>query len=423
MRTCFFILLFFSGKLLFAQTFTVVADSLRLPLGLEVDGQGRLWVVESGYGFDDGAVSIIQPDGSLLPIVVNLPAFFDTTNQESVGPWHTLQLPNNQFAVTVGTIGQVLTFDLAGFTPGVSAPLTAASSTSALDIYGYAMSQGFLESDPYSLARDAAGNLYVADAAANAIIKATPAGQLSVFATFPPIPNPLPLGPPAVDAVPTRILAKPGGGFYVCQLTGFPFPAGSSSVFSVDANGALSPYATGLDLLTDLALDANTGDLYALQIGEFDLSIFNFAPNSAKVHRLHPDGTHEVVAENFDFSPGMTLDGQGNLYVTELVSGRVLKMEGVASGVKTAVGEVGEFSLSPNPATNFARIDFSLNDATPVQIRVLDAGGRTVFTQNFGLLEAGAHQAVWQATNQPAGLYWVDIQTKTGTKTQKLILQ
>ncbi len=423
MKTFLSLLLLALGSMTQAQTFTVVADSLRLPNGLEVDAQGRLWVVESGYGFDDGAVSIVQPDGSLLPVLAGLPSFFDTMTQENVGPWHTLLLPNNKVAVSMAAIGQVMTFDLNGFTPGVTPPMTAASSTSSLDVYGYAMGQGFLESDPYTMATDANGDLFIADAAANAVFKANSAGQLSVFATFPPFPNPFPFGPPMIDAVPTRIVDKPGGGFYVCQLTGFPFPDSAASVFSVDANGGITPYATGLTLLTDMKLDAGTGDLYVLQIGKFDLSIFNFAPNSAKVYRLHPGGSREVVAENFDVAPGMTLDGHGNLYVTELASGRILRMDGVATATQQPASDLSGFSLSPNPASDRVQIDFSLTEKTPVAVRILDASGRLVFSQNLGALEPGAHQTSWLAGTQHAGLYWVDIQTNAGTKTRKLVVR
>ncbi|MBC7775296.1 MAG: ScyD/ScyE family protein, partial [Phycisphaerae bacterium] len=270
---------------------------------------------------------------------------------------------------------------------------------------------------------DANGNWYIADAGFNGILKVDASGQRSVFCKFDPISNPTPVGPPFYDAVPTRIIAKPGGGFYVCNLTGFPFLEGSASIFEVSANGVVSTHASGFTMLTDLSLNANTGDLYALQIGTFDLSIFNFAPNSAKVWRLRPNGSREVLAENFDLSPGMAIDAQGNLYVAELGLGRVLRFDGAASATHEFESDLVDFDLSPNPAADFFRIEFSLNNASPVQVQVLDATGKIVFSQNLGVLEQGKHEVIWQRQNQPAGIYWVDIQTKSGVKTQKLILK
>ncbi|MDO8366096.1 MAG: ScyD/ScyE family protein [Saprospiraceae bacterium] len=426
MRTFFFLHFILVGNLVSAQTYTVVADSLRLPNGLEIDAQSRLWVVESGYGFDDGAVSILQPDGALLPVVVGLPAFFDTTSQESVGPWHTTALPNNRLGVFSPIDGGVLIFDLTGFVPGQSQPLTVADAVGSVIIADFVYQNqppDMPDSNPYTGVVDANGNWYIADAGFNGIVKVDAAGQRSVLCKFGPIANPTPVGPPYYDAVPTRIIAKPGGGFYVSNLTGFPFLEGSASIFEVSPNGIVTTHATGFTMLTDLTLNANTGDLYALQIGTFDLSIFNFDPNSAKVWRLRPDGSREVIADNFDLSPGMALDGKGNLYVTELGLGRVLRFDGAVSATKEHLSDLTEFSLSPNPAVDFSRIDFFLKNASPVHVQVLDATGKLVFSQNFGALEPGKHELIWRRQNHPAGLYWVDIHTKTGVKTQKLILK
>ncbi len=426
MRTFFFLLLILVGNLVSAQTYTVVADSLRLPNGLEFDAQGRLWVVESGYGFDDGAVSMLKPDGTLFPVVVGLPAFFDTTSQENVGPWHTIALPNNKLGVFSPINGGVLIFDLTGFVPGQSQPFTVADAVDSVIIADFVYQNQpptMPDSNPYTGVVDANGNWYIADAGFNGIVRVDASGQRSVFCKFDPIANPTPVGPPFYDAVPTRIIAKPGGGFYVCNLTGFPFLEGSASIFEVSPNGVVSTHATGFTMLTDLLQSPTSSDLYALQIGTFDLNIFNFAPNSSKVWRLHSDGSREVVAENFDLSPGMAIDGQGNLYVAELGLGRVLRFDGAVSSTHVQASDLAEFSLSPNPAVDFVRVDFSLKNPSPVQVQVLNATGNLVFSQNFGELEQGKHQAVWQCQNHPVGLYWVDIHTKTGVKTQKLILK
>lgn len=408
-----------------SQTYSVVADSLRLPVGVEVDAQGRVWVTESGYGFNDGAVSLVQPDGSVWPVIVGLPSFFDTTTQEGIGPWHTLTLPNNQLAVTVGATGQVVFFDLTGFTPGVSAPLTLANSTWALEIGVFVLGQGIPETDPYSVAADAAGNLYVADAAANAIIKAKPSGQLSVFATFPGYTNPLPFGPPVVDAVPTRIISKPGGGFYVCQLTGFPFLDGMSNIYDVDSNGVVSIYASGLTQLTDLQLDAYTGDLYALQIGQFVLDPLlppGYAPNSSLVTRIKTNGDRSVVAQNFELSAGMALDGQGNLYTSELGSGRLLKWDNVTTATREHNHPDIALSIAPNPTAGDTRISFFLPSASSVQMRVLDVAGKAVFLQDLGRLDSGAQQMEWQAEKRNPGMYWVEIQTELGRSVQPVVV-
>lgn len=427
MKSLFSLFFALLGGIAAAQTYTVVADSLRLPNGLEFDAQGRLWVTESGYGFDDGAVSVIGAGGAVQPVVVGLPAIFDTTTMENVGPWHTQVLSGNRLGVLSPLHGGLLIFDLNGFVPGQTPPMTAASATSSVLIADFVYQNqppGMPDSNPYTAVADAAGNYYIADAGFNGIVRVDGAtGQRSVFCQFPPIPNPTPVGPPFIDVVPTRILARPGGGFYVCNLSGFPFLDGMASVYEVSAEGVVTPMATGFSLLTDLAPDTDSDDLYALQFGVFDLSIFNFAPNSAKVWRIHPDGTRELAAEGFGVAPGMALDGQGNVYVSELGSGRVLRFDGAASGTDDSAGEVSGFTLSPNPATDFVRVDFTLKTASPVNFRVLDVAGRVVFAENRGQLESGAHTFYWPCTAQPGGIYWVDIETRNGIRTQKLVLK
>lgn len=404
-----------------AQTYTVVADSLRLPTGLEMDGQGRLWIVESGYGFDDGAVSVLAPGAKPAPVIVGLASLFDTTTQETVGPWHTLALPGNRLAVVSGVAGGVYLFDLDGFIPGVTLPKSPLDSAGFFDIRGFVFQQGFKESDPYTATRDAAGDLYVADAAANAVVRVQPSGQMTVFDTFPPAPNPLPFGPPVIDAVPTRILAKPGGGFYLCTLTGFPFLDSAATIFSLAPNGAITPYAGGFTALTDLALDAATGDLYAIQLGKFDFSTFNFAPNTAKITRIRPNGDRTVVADNFDLGTAVALDGQGNLYAAELASGRVLKWAGVATATREQSSGLTAVALAPNPSTGPARLSFSLETTGPVRIQVLDAGGRVRSSQNLGVLDRGPHELELPVTLLPAGLYWVQIETLSGKNCQALL--
>ena len=152
-----------------------------------------------------------------------------------------------------------------------------------------------------------------------------------IITTLPSIRNPIPVGPPVIDQVPTRIIARPNGGFYIATLTGFPFNSGAATIYRMTEAGVVTPYKTGLTMLTDLAVDESTGDLYALQFARFSLQIFNTLPNSSTITRIKPNGTTEVVAEGFGPSSGMALDKDGNIFVTEIFSGRVLKFSGLVT--------------------------------------------------------------------------------------------
>lgn len=426
MKTVLFTLSLFVSGIVSAQTFTVVADSLRTPFGLHFTNHAELLLTECGTGADDGTVSKVNPDGSLTPIITGMASIFDTVEFETIGPWRSANKSGDHDHVYVVSpiTGGVLQFKLSG---NPILPLTPADATAQYPIadFVYLNEPDTLpDSDPFSMAWDAAGNLYVCDAAFNGIVKVdATTGERSVFAWFPPTPNPLPFGPPFSDAVPTKIIAKPGGGFYVCQLTGFPFLDGTANVFEVSATGVISTYATGLSLLTDLYLDEPSGDLYALQIAQFVLDPFpSFAPNSAKITRIKPNGTKEIVAENFGPAVSLTFDNKGAMWVTEPFAGRLLKMDGVISATRSPENGV-DFSMSPNPSAGPVQLSFSLKTGSKVGIQVFDEAGRAVFQQNLGRLEAGFHQTVFSKNGLAAGLFFVEISTENGSATQKLMLK
>ncbi len=314
--------------------FTPITNNLVSPGGVRVDAAGNYWVAESGTGLSyDGRVSVVKPNGDKTPVVVGLPSLLDTTTHEVTGPWQTYALPNNQLAVVVGggpgrLFGRIYIFDMTGFSPFTSGVKRMSDTLRTIDVSGFEYGKGLPDSDPFRLAIDSAGVWYVTDAGSNNIVKITPDGTKTIFASFPPVKNPTPIGPPVVDAVPTGIVARPGGGFYVSTLTGFPFNKGAATVYTVDANGAVAPYLTGFTMLSDMALDKNTGSLYLLQYGSFAFAPFpGFVPGSGVVYRVNTTTKAvDTVGRNFGPGPGLALDAQGGVVVTSLVTGQLLKL-------------------------------------------------------------------------------------------------
>lgn len=404
----------------FAQQLNIIADSLRSPLGIEVDASGNIWVTETGYGMNDGTVSMRTPGGVLVPVITGLPSFFDTASFEVVGPWRSLFLPNNKLGVLSPLTGGISIYDLNGFMPGVSTPIPAANTVGQIPVSDFVFEQqpaDMRDSNPYSAALDAEGNWYVADAAFNAIVRVDKTtGQRSVFARFDKIPNPTPVGPPFIDPVPTRIIARPGGGFYVCTLTGFPFLEGSAGIFALSATGAISVYATGLNTLTDLAVDRNTGDLYALQIGKFTfVPQPGFEPNSAVVTRIKPGGAvKEVVLESFGPAAGLALDGKGNLYISDLFTGRLYRRDNIATGVYEHVYQHTPMVIAPNPAREAAVLQLQVLRGGDGALRVYDMAGQLLVNQELGYIPAGTQQIDCSFADLPKGIYAVVLRVGAG---------
>ena len=107
-------------------------------------------------------------------------------------------------------------------------------------------------SNPFGVAAN--GNLlYVSDASLNLVrVVGADSGSYTTLTTFAPYTNPLPFGPPKIDAVPdsARLL---GDRLLVPTLTGFPFPAGVAQVKQVNlVTGEQTPLITGLTTAIDL---------------------------------------------------------------------------------------------------------------------------------------------------------------------------
>lgn len=76
----------------------------------------------------------------------------------------------------------------------------------------------------------------------------------------------------------------------------------------------------------------------------------------------------------------------------------------------------------PNPFNPSTTIGFALKEAGQVELVVFNALGQKVETLISGYMEAGSYTKMWQATNQPAGVYYYRITTKGFVETKKMIL-
>lgn len=403
---------------------TIVAQGFFNGLvGVEVDTNGSIWVTEYGTGNDDGQVTIINPDGTHTIFMTGLPSGFNNTG-ELAGPYRTYQLENDKVLVVVGEgshplAASLLIVDKNDFTSGT--PLTLANVDSVINIGDFSLAQGFMNTNPYNLDWDANGNMYIADAGANSIIRRDyVTGDLSIVKTLDGFPNPLPFGPPFVDPVPTKVLAKPDGTFYVCNLTGFPFLEGAASVFNLDAAGNLSVYQSGFTCLTDMAFDPKDGNLCVMQFGVFGPvdTTLNFIPGTAMVIKLLPGGDRDTIAAGIiGLAPSFTFDAAGDLYVTDLF-GFVYKYDFV-SGAEEAKPLAINVQAFPNPFTDQVKIGYGLERPATVRCDVYDLQGKRVYSTGAVQQGAGAQSVTWDGQGCRSGLYiyrlLVDGQLTSGT--------
>ncbi len=383
--------------------------------GITLDGDGNLWVAEAGSGNNDSKVSVVTPDKVTHPVVINLPSYFDTLTGDAPGAWRAYRLGNQLHVVVGGHLrpgaGSLYTFDLTSWLPGDPA-LTLANAIGGTDVQAFALTEGFVESDIYRAAWDDAGNAYIADAAANAIIKRNAStGALSVLHEFPPFLNVYTPFPPFIDYVPTGIIRNPAGGFFVCNLTGFPFLPGLSTVEKMDENGNVSTFADSLTLSVEMDVDA-AGNLYVLQLGAFDTT-FTPVPFAGKITKITPSGEKSVFAEAFSpgFLTGMALDGNGGVFVADLFTGQVLHLTFPSAAHEPADLNLLEINAFPNPTRSFSQVKFSLEEPLKASASLFSASGEMVWRKELGQLPAGENSLEVSLENLPADVYFISIVT------------
>lgn len=76
----------------------------------------------------------------------------------------------------------------------------------------------------------------------------------------------------------------------------------------------------------------------------------------------------------------------------------------------------------PNPFNPTTVIPFTLTSASPVSLVIYDALGREVTRLIDGVVSAGRHEAQWNASNMPSGVYFYRFQSASTAQTGKLIL-
>jgi hypothetical protein len=391
----FFIALIISHFAYSQLNMEVVGSELRGPIGIERDSDGNLWIAESGSGQNDGAVSVIWADGTQQRIIDALPSLFDTATSETLGP-SRVQLFNDQYfgVLILGGIPElgssILVYPRDSIVLG-GAPLGVEDAANIIHLEERVLQLGFEESNGYSFVHDGK-DLYIADAAANAIIHRDGlTGVIQPFATFPPSVNPLPFGPPFIDAVPTRIIHNPDGGFYVSQLTGFPFIDGASKIFSVDTTGQVGVVDSGLTLVTDLATAADGDGLIALQFASFRLdSTPPFVIGSGQIIQIHEDGTKDTLASGFGPSPGLVVAGTNEFYVTNLFFGTVVKLSQTSTSAHDVQNnQTSGLHIAPNPANAQFTVQWYQPAGGEVTLKVAGMDGKIITNRKLGYFAEG----------------------------------
>lgn len=323
---------------------TRVMTGLDSPRGLAIGPEGALYVVEAGRGGagpcavlmnqimcfgTTGAVTRLWR-GRVERIVTGLPSYIapngNVTGPHDIsfayrgGAFLTIGLANGSgdpnaarsaFGPAASRFGKLLWISAIGTTREVA---DLAAHELAANPAG-----GPTDSNPFGLLADGRATI-VADAGANALLRAENDGTVSTVAVFPPVPS------SGADAVPTAVQRGADGAYYVSQLTGAPFVDGTARIYRVVPGSAPQIFAEGFKAIIDLAFGPD-GSLYVLEHASGPMGFGG--PGGIK--RIAPNGTRTVVLQGLTRPTSLVVDGRGTIYVTNngvvVGTGEVLKVE------------------------------------------------------------------------------------------------
>ena len=339
--------------------FTVVASGLTTPRGLTFGPDGKLYVAEAGSGGDEqfawvppfqsaklgttGRITRIDGDQkttvasgfqslALGPanetVGVDDLVFVGSTIYAVVGQANALPGGHETFSllVKVGTDGKVETVaDLGKFERDNNPDQTVP------------------DSNPFGIALGPDGNLYVADAGGNDLLKVRPSGDVSVFAVWKDNP------------VPTGIVFDKSGQAYASFLTGAPFPPGGSRAEKVNASST-EVMARNLTAVTDIKVGPD-GSIYVLEHAtEWGGGPPpTFKANTGRVLKLTPTG-NQVMVSGLNSPTKMAFGPDGALYIANNSAdvpanqGQIVKATLPASGQNAVVPSQSSPAAQPSPA-------------------------------------------------------------------------
>jgi hypothetical protein len=182
---------------------------------------------------------------------------------------------------------------------------------------------------PYAITIDFAGNFYVGDRINHAIRKITSTGVVTTLAGNGVAGNSNGTGGAASFNEPLGVTVDVSGNIYVADYI-------NSSLRKITPAGVVTTL-TSITNIFGVTVDAS-GNLYCAQYGNHVVSKYSSTGVYSVIAGMAgtsgtTDGTG--AAARFNFPAGITIDGNGNLYVTETFNNRIRKI--TAAGVVTTI--------------------------------------------------------------------------------------
>ena len=134
-----------------------------------------------------------------------------------------------------------------------------------------------------------------------------------------------------------------------------------------------------------------------------------------------PNGEFEVLISEVGYDGASTTgmienaNGQGSI--------QARRSSVTSTGHAAALPDFPElYQNYPNPFNPSTTISFAVPERMVVRLRVHDLLGRTVATIANGMIDAGTHRIVFDATRLPSGIYLARLETIRGSVTRRMVI-
>jgi len=325
---------------------TGAAAQFNAPAGLAVDGSGNVYVSDQG----NDTIRKITPAGVVTTIAGTAGK---SGSLDGTGPAAQFATPGN---VAVDGSGNVYVADqlnhtIRKITPAGVVTTIAGTATVAGHNDGTGTASRF--DQPYGIAVDGSGNVYVADTYNCTIRKITPAGVVTTLAGTPGAEGSADgTGAAAQFNYPTGVAVDGGGNVYVADVLSDTIrkvtPAGV--VTTLAGSAGLTGFADGtgaageFNFPYDIAVDGG-GNLYVADL--YNFTIRKITPANVVTTLAGSPGQGYAdgagSAARFYYPTDMALDGNGNLYVADNSNCTIRKItpSGVVTTIAGTPGSIG----------------------------------------------------------------------------------
>lgn len=243
--------------------------------------------------------------------------------------------------------------------------------------------------------------------------------------------------------VATGSIGSPGSNDLATTLDTYTLTAGWTGVKVYAAGGALkigSSSAMGYIVTPVLDLSGNGGtgtikfDLQAYGSDTKVMQVLFSNDNGTTFTQLGSDltPTSSMVTQSIEFSGGTSASkfkisakvaASNRFYVDNIsvISGGVTAIRN--SGIENAIPNGFELAQNyPNPFNPSTTIRFTLPARMNVQLNIFNQLGEKVASLINKEFEAGIHSVVWNASNQPSGIYFYQLSSGSFSVVKKLLL-